>query len=155
MTTSNDRLTEQVGALNSRVGTLETWRNQQELGQKALHTQLETVYRILVNHVEATNQRFNAMERKLDEKFASIDQRFDAMDQKLDQLIALFLLGKKHLSPLRGGRQRGLSLYLGGESGDRPICRANSANSTPLSVRPSSNPPCIDRERVSNYLYAC
>ena len=31
MTTSNDRLTEQVDALNARVGPLETRRNQQEL----------------------------------------------------------------------------------------------------------------------------
>jgi flagellar capping protein FliD len=44
-----------------------------------------------VNHIEVTNQRFDAMERKLDEKFAGIDQRFNAMDQKLDRLIALVI----------------------------------------------------------------
>ena len=86
MTTSNDRLTEQVDALNSRVGTLETRMDQQELGRKALQTQLETVHRILVNHIEATNQRFDAIERKLDEKFAEIDQRLDRMDQRLDAM---------------------------------------------------------------------
>ncbi len=98
MTTSNDRLTEQVDALNSRVGTLENRMEQQELGQKAPQTQLETVHRILVHHVEVTNQRFDAIERKLDEKFAdidqrldAIDQRFDAMDQKLDRLMTLVI----------------------------------------------------------------
>ena len=54
--------------------------DQQELGQKALQTQLETVHRILVNHVEATNQRFDAM-----------DQRLDRIEGKLDELIKIVI----------------------------------------------------------------
>jgi flagellar capping protein FliD len=87
MTTSNERLAAQVDTLTTRVGILETRMSQQELDQKALQTQLETVHRVLVNHVEATNKRFDAMDQRLD----AMDQKLDAMDQKLDRLMTLVI----------------------------------------------------------------